>query len=686
MATDGERYLAHLQQKQQQETTATLIQAQLENKDLSAKTRKELLKQQKANDYGAHTQIELFKQQTWEMMVNYQEPLTTVKEVVNQYNKDIVTMTAEMYGQQEAKANVTGQDVSGDFSNVSLYHHSVLNKKDPYVVIGNTYFKIDLCTGDIDDHPLVTPETYDLSDFEKHIVYGVHSKSIHVLATLKKFVTHAEELGMTRLMLADVLRELVRNYLPEHASIISFINTPQEVFKAILNTVNYDTMKEQIHNAIKRIKRDVGQSIEIPLGIYRALIMEASQLENPLCEENEIVRKADQACIRTAKYLVEPGLAWEIENFKNLWRINRPQTEKFTYYDLITYVNKLEQKEEHRLKSAKSLYDKTVSFTVFQIDHFAPMGDFVKSFEELTLDVHAQDHESAPQRGAVVPQPTSPSFGGFNTKSQVHRSRKDQFLSQAQNRPNLRTATQAPSLYRQAPYSSYAAPPPPYNPSYQSNSPARGGNTPTGNNQVAQQDGAYGPVRSPDGGGQAYGRVNANQQVPSSRPPSPGAQQPKGRSPTPTPQRRTGSPSPYFRSESGSRYFKAERGKNYPHDTKWHLRTQSGNRYYSKERRDSKTGRMRRASGPRKEKPRKGRNCPACGSRSHSRPHTLDEVSRVPKEKRCPYTNTQIQRNPCTACNKGLYHSKDACVSDGRRPSSRVNSISADRGFNENLN
>ena len=115
MATDGERYLAHLQQKQQQETTATLIQAQLENKDLSAKTRKELLKQQKANDYGAHTQIELFKQQTWEMMVNYQEPLTTVKEVVNQYNKDIVTMTAEMYGQQEAKANVTGQDVSGDF-------------------------------------------------------------------------------------------------------------------------------------------------------------------------------------------------------------------------------------------------------------------------------------------------------------------------------------------------------------------------------------------------------------------------------------------------------------------------------------------------------------------------------------------------------------------------------------------
>ena len=691
MASEAENYLNHLRARQQQETTTTLLKAQLENSSkLSEETRDELLQQQEANEFGAHTQIELFKKQCMDWYVHYQEPMESVKDVTNEHQKQLRTMIDEMVTTQALNARGGNEMESTDFLQA---YHSLLSKREPYAVIGDSYFKVCMQTGEIDSTPLINPHRFDITDFEKFIVYGTHSKAIHLLETLKKFIKRAEDLGLTREAFTEILRELVTTYLPEHSSIISFLNTPAEVFKAIVNTVNYDTLKEQVHKAIKKIKREVNENIEIPLGIYRSLIIEASMLENPKAKEKDVVKKADKACTRTAKHLVEPNLATQIEHVKSLFLVNLPD-KKFEYSELIAFINKAEQKEQFRLKSPKHLGDKTVSFTVFQMDHYAPMGDFIQKFSDCTVEAHPQEHHGSQE------------FRGYNSNNQLPRSRKGQWDNQRSSY-DLRRSHETNNPYRQHPMSKYgsspAVPPSlPFTPTlprprpptpsrdfgataqpetaYAATSAAgsqRGGTpSPTlGHNPNYQFQGNGQSGYSPSG--RKYGhQVHANESATTPR----AATRPRSPAASASPVRRAPSPSPVFYRTRSGRHVQRNANKRYPYNTKWYIRTRSGNNFKSRDRKNSK-GRYERNS------PRRRHACKMCGSREHSRPASLDRVSSIPKAKRCPYVNMTEQKTPCNRCRRGLLHPSYACVSAGRaRMSSQVNNVDTEEGFNPDLN
>ena len=680
----------HLRARQQQETTSTLLKAQLENSSkLSEETRDELRQQQEANEFGAHTQIELFKKQSLDWYVNYKEPLESVKDVSNDHQRELKILLDEMVAKQALNAR-EGNDVeSSDFLQT---YHSLLSKREAYTVIGDSYFKVCLRTGEIGSSPLINPHKFDITDFEKYIVYGTHSKAIHLLATLQKFIRRAEDLGLTRESFTEILRELIVTYLPEHSSVISFLNTPHEVFKAIVNTVNYDTLKEQVHKAIKKIKREVGESIELPLGIYRSLIIEASMLENPKAKERDVVKKADKACTKTAMHLVEPNLAKEIEHVKTLFLVNLPD-KKFEYSELIAFVNKAEQKEQYRLKSTKQLVDKTVSFTVFQMDHYAPMGDFIQNFNRCTMDAHPQQHQE------------NTGYRGYQTNSQM-RSRRDQWNNQKPSY-DFRRANETNNPYRQSAHSKYATVPtvPPHkspfvpgtryaptptrdadtsakpDTTYASTSAAssqRGGTpSPTRGYQSPSYQNGRNTSPGYSSGGRPYGhQVHANERAQT----PPAGARPRSATASVSPVRRSTSSSPVFYRTRSGRHFPRNPNKRYPYDTKWYIRTRSGNNFKSRERKNSK-GRYERTS------PRRRQSCRMCGSRDHSKPASLDRVSSIPKNKRCPYINMTQQKTPCNKCRRGLLHPSYACVSAGRpRMSSQVNNVSTEEGFNPDLN
>ena len=674
MASEAENYINSLKQKQQQETLTALLNAQLEGENaanLSQETKNELKLQKEANEFGAHTQIELFKQRCNRMYTDYKEPVETVQEVTNAHQRQLKRLTDDMILAQSVKAR-SGQTDSESIDFIQTYH-TLLSKREPTIQIGETWHKIDLETGEVCTQPLINPFKFDITDFERHIVYGKHSKAIHVLATLEKFIEYAQNIGLTRVMFAEILRQFITNFMPEYESVISFLKDADEVFKAIVNTVNYDKLKDQVKKAIKSIKREPGESIELPLGMYRALVMEASILENPTAKEKDIIKKADKACIKTSQHLVESNLAKEIESVKILFMVNMSDR-KFEYSDLIAFILKQEQKEQFRLKSTKHLGDKTVSMTVFQMDVYQPMGDFIHQFEQnLQVDVNMQQHGN------------TPSYSGYRSQDQM-RSRRDQWDNGNKPKYNFRKPNEVNSKYRQENYSRFGGGQPQVPPHKTSYIPGvRSAPSPTRDQaSSARPDTQYastnapGSPRGPSPNGQAaggnyYHPVHANERT------SPGFNRP--RSPSPVRRELSRSPS-FFRSKSGT-FRPIDPKKRYPPDMKVYKRTLSGV-HYSRERRTSR-GNLKRGS------PRRQRSCRMCGSRGHSKPASLNRVSSIPKEKRCPYINIKEQRTSCPKCSaqgKALFHPAFACVNSGASPrmSSRVNSMTREGEFNPNLN
>ena len=683
----AQNYINSLKQKQHHEILTTLLKAQLENNaGLSEETRTLLEKQKEDSDYGAYTQIELFKEKCYRLYTDYKEPVETIQEVTNAYQKALKRLTDNMATAQNVRIRAgSNQDVES-VEMINTYH-SLLNRREPTIQIGESFHKINMDTGEVDEKPLINPLNFNISDFERYVVYGYSSRAIHVLQTLEKFIEYAETIGLTRKKFADILREFVNAYLPEHEAVISFVKDPDEVFKAIVNTVNYDKLRDQIRKAIRAVKREPEDSIELPLGAYRALIMEASVLENPMADTKEITKKADRNCIRTAQLLVEPNLAKEIEGLKSLYLVNMKE-QKFEYKILIDFILKHEQDPVFKLKSTKQLADKTVAMTVFQMDFFQNMTDFVQEFND-TLNVSVNAVEHSPQNKG--------SYGGYTSQDQM-RSRKDQFSKVKAPGYQFRKAGSPDSKYRNPQYSAHSgvgpgAPPhqtPPSFPVHSRQYPhSKGLPSPTRDQGTnAQPDTKTASTYAPGASRNSTPDPDPDQQDRSQRQQQAVHANERTRTSTNRPastsvERRKPSNSPSFvRTRRGS-FRWMDPNKNYPGNTKPFRRTPSG-RFVS---------RSRERGNNQGQRSRRSRSCRLCGSTNHSRPASLNRVSSIPEDRRCPYVNIKEQTTACEDCKrtlgKNLYHPKYACVGTGKErkvATSRANSLTRGNGFNKSLN
>lgn len=667
MADDADLYVAHYLEKKNRETDSVLLETVLKLQQVSTEDKDRLEAQQKLQKYTNKDQGEILKEGCMTLWTEYPEPSRTVRDAIGvneRYKNEKLETIKQEKDIQAVAASVSKQE---SFSKEST---TVMpDFKDAYHQLGDTFYAVDPKTGFIDETPLVNPLTFTLEDFMDKVSISPHSKAVHTIETIKNFLTYGAELGLSRKALGDILKEFVRKFLPQHSAVVHFLHDSTEIFKAVLSTVNLNVLQEQITKAIQKITREPGQSIETCLGAYKALLVESATWENPTLTEEQVMRKTEKQCIAAARFLIEPNLAKQLENVKKKFSVQLDR--KITFHEVIEFIIKNERKPEYKLKSTKTLQNNPVTCSIFNSEiEFTNNQYHSNDHVEDTLEVNMQD---------------SSTYKGFENTSQIQRRDKRLNKSGPAGIANNFKRFYQDKIRNSVNYGrqqNAASNTQNKEQAHHSQRGASNTNFEQRDNRNITQDKTQTQSNPSTPERRGSFSETSNQFKPSAPPsPSSSPDSMRGRSQSPW----------YFKDKRGR--MRRRESLHSKYETKkhpWYRRSNSGN-YYQRSQsrpRDLSRGRPRdRNSRTDRGNSRYNQNrypCKACGSKTHSRPTSLARIPNTPADKLCPYANHPIQTQPCTKCNKNLFHPEASCLS--ARPSSRLNSRERTRGFNTNLN
>ena len=324
----------------QSQTLATLVDVFQSNPtklNLTAEQKARLTEGQKNVKFGFRTQIDTFKDQLLESWQNYVEPQRSIQDVIGEY--------------EGARRHILENHYKTEMFHVA----SARKMGSPYIPspppilpdfdscykqIGNRFFALSLTNGAVSPEILLNPIDFQLHDLQDQIVIDNHDKELNVLESTRNILQYGEEVGMPKRKIAALLKHMIHKYNPDNYGIFNFINTPLDVFTAVIGLVSYTARLESIKKAVSRIIRQPKESLETPIKKYFSLLLTASAMENPNMPNYQAIEKAKKQAARAVNFLIEDSAKFQLEKMQaeEYTRMNR----KATLEEVLSFVTNIE--------------------------------------------------------------------------------------------------------------------------------------------------------------------------------------------------------------------------------------------------------------------------------------------------------------------------------------------------------
>lgn len=207
---------------------------------------------------------------------------------------------------------------------------------------------------------------------------------------------------MPKKKIAQLLKNMIHVHAPDNYGVFNFINTPLDIFTAVISMVSYHSRMESIKRAVSRIQREPKESLEIPLKKYLSLLLTASSLDYPNMSNSEAIQKAHKQCIRAVDFLIENHTKVQLDRMKQeqYTRMNQKSNLK----DVISFVANLESDPRYQLQSIKSLVNQPVNFSLYHTDTLATITNQQHQHQDSYDEDPHRDHPRHPHHPPHIQQ------------------------------------------------------------------------------------------------------------------------------------------------------------------------------------------------------------------------------------------------------------------------------------------
>ena len=196
-------------------------------------------------------------------------------------------------------------------------------------------------------------DTVKLSLFENEIVESAHTKAVDVIKTLMKIIKRAEKLGMDKEQVAEVIKLLIKERIPNQYEAIAEVTNPNKLFDIALTLEHHLKRPAAILGLIRSIARKPDETIGAVLNRASALLTEYFQSAKPYQTLDESRNDAEREAKRMARFFIEPPLNDELKKFGQLMT---KQNKSVTLTEVIQFIEQAEitDVDKFGLKSTKT--------------------------------------------------------------------------------------------------------------------------------------------------------------------------------------------------------------------------------------------------------------------------------------------------------------------------------------------
>ena len=369
---EGKAYVDSLVSDLQSQTLATVVEILQEqnNLNLTSDQKKNLNEGQKHVQFGFRTQIDTFKDQLLSMWHDYKEPQKTIQGVIGEY-EGARRQTLEDHHKTEMFHVATARKMGTYY--IPSPPPVIPNYESCYKQLGDRFFALSLANGSVCSDVLLNPIDFQLHDIRKCIIIDNHDKTLNVLESTKNILQYGSNVGMPKSKISELLKSMIHEYQPDSYGVFNFINSPLEVFSAVIGMVSYTSRLESIKRAVSRILREPNESIETPVKKYCSLLLTASSMEQPNMSNSEAIDKAHKQAIRAIDFLVEDNTKVQLHRMKQeeYTRMNR----KASLKEVMSFVSNIESDPRYQLRTAKGLVGQPVNFSLYHTDTISAIPD-----------------------------------------------------------------------------------------------------------------------------------------------------------------------------------------------------------------------------------------------------------------------------------------------------------------------
>ena len=206
-------------------------------------------------------------------------------------------------------------------------------------------------------------------DWKPYVATGSGTGSVSIYQTVLNLLEAAFEKGLTQTQFGLIMLLILEKTMGRVAGIVA--NDKKhiklgKVFNTIFKVMNNNSEVQKTELAITKITRKPGMTINVPVELYSKLNMDLLMHRFPFAAQEEIERKNSVAVKRVIKDFISEPIRAEVETIKQQW-----DRAGYTYGEdeILNFINKVEECEpDYRIKSAKTIKDKTIEAQVYSTD------------------------------------------------------------------------------------------------------------------------------------------------------------------------------------------------------------------------------------------------------------------------------------------------------------------------------
>ena len=278
---------------------------------------------------------------------NYKEPMLSEAKVIAQnrmYEREVADRNSQM---EHAAAQVPMQ-----------FRHNFVKKKyhppKSYIRVTNLgSFGFDPINQKEYAEPLEFSQKIQYDNFETLVQKCPISKALHMPNTIIAFMDKSESLGFSKLQLVEILSLLILHEQPANfPACQTHLHNPSNFIDFLTKMVNVNLEQSKIIQALKTIRRSMADSVNDTIQNFVTLSYQKSKFSCPRLDEDQHLKKAYKQAQTALMSLVESNTSLELLKFKER-RLNDGRI--CNLEDLLSFLNKLEEKPQFALKSDKYL-------------------------------------------------------------------------------------------------------------------------------------------------------------------------------------------------------------------------------------------------------------------------------------------------------------------------------------------
>ena len=327
------------------------LKDRLKSDELSETEKKEtqeLIEKTKISTSRHRAQINDELTKLWD---NYTAPTKTVNMAREEYEK--YKLSCMQKNIEARKKKPDGSD-SGLQVPVPDFIDCVAASGPPHATV---YKRIKPETGDIESEPLEFTGKITLELFDDEIVLSPVSGKVNVTETLAKVLVKAQGMGLTRDHLAIWMKLFVHQHMPERHADISYVQNTREVFLTLISSISYAGHATKIKKEMRKLTREPGVDISIPIDRYKSLVKEYIAVLQPYKSRTVVAEEAERAANKLIKNFVTPVMWAEVERYREKYM--KRYTRYASVQEQLEFIAEKEDSEEHIYGLKENLILKT---------------------------------------------------------------------------------------------------------------------------------------------------------------------------------------------------------------------------------------------------------------------------------------------------------------------------------------